>query len=54
MAKRHSEYVINIPLSTTSVLGNKLERVTARSILFMLLYHMGKKFVLMPEPKVIR
>ena len=54
MSKRHSEDVINIPLSTTSILGNKLERVPAGSIRFMLLYHMGKGFVLMPKRKVVR
>ena len=54
MSKGHCEDVMNISLSTTGVLGNKFERVPARSILSMLLYHMGKEFVLMPERKVIR
>ena len=54
MSKGHSEDVINIPLSTTNVLGNKLEWVPARSILFMLMYHMEAEFVLMPKSKVIR
>ena len=54
MAKRDSEDVINIPLGTTRVLGNEIKRVTSRSILFMLIYHMGKKFVLMLERKIIR
>ena len=41
MPKGHSVDVItiNIPLSTSGVLGNKLERVTTKSILFVLLYH---------------
>ena len=46
MAKRDSEDVITIPLSTTRALGNELKRVASRSILFMLIYHTGKKFVL--------
>ena len=54
MSKGHSECVISIPLSTTSILGNELERVPARSIPFMLLYHMGDDIVLMPKRKAIR
>ena len=54
MSKRDRDNVINIPLSTTGVLGNELKRVTSRSILFILIYHMGKKSVLMPKRKIIR
>ena len=53
MSKGHSEDVINIPLSTTSILGNILERVPTRFVPFMLLYHMRKEFVLMPECNII-
>ena len=54
MAKRDRDDVINIPLGTTRVLRNELEWVAYRSILFILIYHMGKKSVLMPERKIIR
>ena len=54
MAKRDSQDVINIPLGTTRVLGNEIKWVTSRSILLMLIYHMGKKFKIMPERKIIR
>ena len=53
MSKRHREDVTNIPLSTNSKLGNELKRVPTRSVRFILLYHMGKEFVLMSKRKII-
>ena len=39
MSKGQGKDVINIPLSTNSILGDELERVPSRCVLFLLLYH---------------
>ena len=54
MSKGHSEDVINISLSTNSILGDELKRVPTWSVPFLLLYHMGKEFQLVPDRKIFR